>query len=182
MENLIILSGEACTGKTTVGRALAAELDYSFLSAGNHAREFARTKHGMDVHAFQQLCAENFEIDRHLDADFCQNIKQALDRGSGMVVDFRMGAFFFPGAMSVYLKASAEVIRRRLAGRSGEDFTSLTIRNQQSRSRLLALYGYDYALESNYRHSIDTDNLTPQQILLPLARFRRHGRGAELAG
>lgn len=72
MKNLIILSGEACTGKTTVGRALATELGWAFQSAGNHVREFAKEKHAMGIHAFQDLCAVNPEIDRQLDHDFCQ--------------------------------------------------------------------------------------------------------------
>lgn len=171
MGELIILSGEACTGKTTMGRALAAELGYDFMSAGNHAREFARTKYCMDVHAFQNLCAANSDIDRQLDADICKKIYQTIVKKVGIVVDFRMGAFFFPGATSVLLKASPEVVRQRLAGRTGEDFSSLSIRNQQSRRRLLALYGYDYTLESNYRLTIDTDNLNPEQILMMVTRF-----------
>lgn len=178
MENLIILSGEACTGKTTVGRALAAKLGYVFHSAGNHAREFAHTKYGLDVHAFQGLCERNPAIDLQLDDDFCKTIRQQIDQAAGLVVDFRMGAHFFLGSMSIFLKASPMVVRKRLAGRTGEDFTSLTRRNEQSRRRLLELYGYDYALESNYRHVIDTDNLVPEHILEVIARFGRHVRGA----
>ena len=165
MKNLIILSGEACTGKTTVGRALATELGWVFQSAGNHAREFAKEKHAMGIHAFQDLCAVNPEIDRQLDRYFCQKMRESLDEGVGMVVDFRMGAHFFPAAMSIYLKASPEVVRQRLVGRTGEDFASLLKRNAQSRSRLLEIYGYDYVSVSNYRHVIDTDSLTSVQIV-----------------
>jgi cytidylate kinase len=165
MKNLIILSGEACTGKTTVGRALATELGWVFQSAGNHVREFAKEKHAMGIHAFQDLCAVNPEIDRQLDHDFCQEIRERFVEGVGMVVDFRMGAYFFPAAMSIYLKASPEVVRQRLVGRTGEDFASLSMRNSQSRRRLLEIYGYDYAAEANYGHVIDTDNMKEAQIV-----------------
>ena len=165
MKNLIILSGEACTGKTTVGRALATELGWVFESAGNYAREFAKEKHAMGIHAFQDLCAVNPEIDRQLDHDFCQEIRERFVEGVGMVVDFRMGAYFFPAAMSIYLKASPEVVRQRLVGRTGEDFASLSMRNSQSRRRLLEIYGYDYAAEANYGHVIDTDNMKEAQIV-----------------
>ena len=164
MKNLIILSGEACTGKTTVGRDLAAMLGYTFNSAGNHAREFARERYGMEIHMFQDLCATDRQIDRKLDEDFCQKIQAVLDGGGGVVADFRMGAHFFPSAMSVYLKASPEVVRQRLAGREGESFEELSARNDKSRQRLLETYGYDYVLESNYRHVIDTDLLSAKQI------------------
>lgn len=165
MKNLIIISGEACTGKTTVGRALAAKLGFDFHSAGNHARAFARERHQLDVHAFQDLCAANPEIDRQLDEDFRQHIQASLDRGLGMVVDFRMGAHFFPTAMSIYLKASPAVVIRRLAGRGDEAFDQLLERNVKARRRLIEIYGYDYAAEANYRHVIDTDNMTAGQIV-----------------
>jgi len=165
MKNLIILSGEACTGKTTVGRALATELGWVFQSAGNHVREFSKEKHAMGIHAFQDLCAVNPEIDRQLDHDFCQKIRERLVEGVGMVVDFRMGAHFFPAAMSIYLKASPEVVRQRLVVRTGEDFASLLKRNVESRRRLLEIYGYDYAAEANYGHVIDTDNMKEAQIV-----------------
>ena len=173
MRKLIILSGEACTGKTTVGRALAAELGYLFQSAGNHARHFAQTKHGKDVHAFQELCAADLSIDRKMDDDFCQAIRQALDHDASLVADFRMGAYFFPAAMSIYLKASPGVVRQRLEGRAGEDYASLCQRNEVSRRRLNEIYRYDYAAESNYRHVIDTDSLTSKQIVEQIVKFRK---------
>ncbi len=179
MKNLVILSGEACTGKTTIGRALAAKLGYEFKSAGNHARAFARERYQLDVHAFQDLCAGNQEIDRQLDQAFRQDIQASLDRGLGMVVDFRMGAYFFPTAVSIYLKASPGVVMRRLAGRGDETFAQLLERNVKARQRLLEIYGYDYAAEANYRHVIKTDDLSPGQIVeLITTRFGRHGRGA----
>ena len=172
MANLIILSGEACTGKTSVGLALAARLGYLFKSAGNHARAFARERYQFDVHEFQDLCAADPEIDRQLDESFCQEIQANLDRGLGMVVDYRLGANFFPAAMSIYLKASPEVVRQRLVGRTSEDFARLSIRNAQSRSRLLEIYGYDYVAESNYRHVIDTDKMKEGQIVEKIITLR----------
>lgn len=165
MANLIILSGDACTGKTTVGLALAARLGYAFLSAGNHARSFARERFQLDVHKFQDLCAVDPEIDRQLDEAFRQAIQTNLDCGLGMVVDFRMGAHFFPTAMSIYLKASPAVVIRRLAGRKDEAFAQLLERNVNARQRLFEIYGYDYAVEANYRHVIDTDELTAVQVV-----------------
>ena len=165
MKNLIILSGEACTGKTTVGQALATELGWVFQSAGNHVREFAKEKNAMGIHAFQDLCAVNPEIDRQLDHDFCQKIRERLAEGVGMVVDFRMGAHFFPAAMSIYLKASPEVVRLRLVGRGDEEFAHLLERNVKARRRLLEIYGYDYVAEANYRHLIDTGDLDAGQIV-----------------
>lgn len=179
MENLIILSGEACTGKTTVGRALAAELGCAFQSAGNHARSFARERFNLDIHEFQDLCAKNPDIDRQLDEAFRQDIQANLNRGLGMVVDFRMGAHFFPSAMSVYLKASPAVVMRRLAVRRDEEFAQLLERNVKARRRLLDIYGYDYAAEANYRHVIDTDSLAAVQIVEQiLVHFGLNGRGA----
>ncbi|MEY3852521.1 MAG: hypothetical protein RI910_1501 [Verrucomicrobiota bacterium] len=165
MGKLIILSGEACAGKTTVGRALATKLGYEFKSAGNHVRAFARERHQLDVHAFQDLCAANPEIDRQLDEAFRQDIQASLDRGLGMVVDFRMGAHFFPAAMSIYLKASPAVVIRRLAGRGDEAFDQLLERNVKARGRLIEIYGYDYVAEDNYCHVIDTGDLDSGQIV-----------------
>lgn len=172
MKNLNILSGEACAGKTTVGEALAGRLGYRFLSVGGYIREFARERYQLEIHAFQDLCAANPEIDLQLDHYFCQKIQESLDQGVGMVVDFRMGAHFFPEAMSIYLQVSPGIVRQRLAGRKGEDFASLSMRNAQSRSRLLEIYGYDYVAESNYRHVLNTDSLTAAQIVGQIMALR----------
>ena len=111
---------------------------------------------------------------------------QAVDRDPPVFVgrevirrDFRMGAHFFPAAMSIYLKASPTVVIRRLAGRGDEAFAQLLERNVKARRRLFEIYGYDYAVEANYRYVIDTDELTAVQIVEHiLARFGLHGRGA----
>jgi cytidylate kinase len=83
--------------------------------------------------------------------------------------------------MSIYLQVSPGIVRQRLAGRKGEDFASLSMRNAQSRSRLLEIYGYDYVAESNYRHVIDTDSLTSAQIVGQIVRLRE-GRSVDSLG
>lgn len=52
-DRLLILSGNAGSGKTSVGRLLAKSLCYEKVSMGNFSRNHARVHHGMDINQFQ---------------------------------------------------------------------------------------------------------------------------------
>ena len=48
----------------------------------------------------------------------------------------------------------------------------------KARQRLLEICGYDYAAEANYRHVIDTDDLSAGQIVELISGLGRTSLGA----
>lgn len=156
-DHLIILSGKAGSGKTTIGRRLAHLLGYEFVSMGNFSRNHARDHHGMDINQFQDYCKAHPEMDAHLDDWFVKDISARSAAGMGLVVDYRLGVHFFPGARSVFLEVSEAVAACRVASRKDETGETIEARNQKMRQRLLAAYGFDFTDLSRYDLTVSTD-------------------------
>lgn len=154
---IVIIGGKACSGKSTIGRALAAKLDVPFLSMGNFSRDYAMRQFGMNIQEFQDYCLANPHLDHELDQAFCEQCrKAAADKGA--VVDFRLGGHFFPDAHKVCLEISDEVAAARGKGRGDETPETLRKRNEAMRDRLKATYGYDFTDLRNYDHVLNVDN------------------------
>ncbi|MDO3424269.1 AAA family ATPase [Chryseobacterium sp. APV1] len=69
MKTKITLSGEVASGKSTVGKLLAEQLGYQFISLGNLIRERAENE-GLNIFEFQRRCTENPETDKEIDREF----------------------------------------------------------------------------------------------------------------
>ena len=173
---LVVLGGKACSGKSTIGMALARNLGAAFLSMGNFSREFARETQGLDIRQFQELCLKDPTIDRRLDEAFCARCREAAAAG-GAVVDFRLGGHFFPDAFKAFLEVSDEVAAERGANRGDETLESLRCRNQAMRDRLKATYGYDFTDTRNYDRVLKVDNLTVSAAAETLRRDVRNAWG-----
>ncbi len=178
---LVVLSGKACSGKSTIGIALARLLDASFLSMGNFSRDFARDAHGLDIRQFQDLCLRDPSIDRKLDEAFCARCREAAASG-GAVVDFRLGGHFFPDAFKVFLDVSDAVATERGARRGDETLQSLRTRNEAMRERLKATYGFDFTDTRNYDRVLQVDLLTVSAAAETLRRDVRNAWGAPESG
>lgn len=160
---MIIISGKACAGKTTVGRALSYRLDVPFISMGEFSREHARSVHGVDIHTFQKLCLENPQLDLELDHAFCEQCRTvAADKGA--IVDFRLGGYFFPNSHRVYLDISDEVAAAHGKERGDETLKSIRARNEAMCERLQRTYGYDFTDQRNYRHVIVVDEYSAHAV------------------
>jgi radical S-adenosyl methionine domain-containing protein 2 len=143
----ITISGEVASGKSTVGKALAAKLGYSFMSIGQKIRAVA-VENGMDIVEFQKHCSENPQLDIDIDARFsedCNKIKQ-------VVLDYRLGFKFIQESFHVFLKIKKETAKSRLqsAGRYDETVETLEERNELFRKQFQTCYGIDYCDERHY--------------------------------
>lgn len=164
-DHLIILSGKAGSGKTTVGRLLASSLDYEFVSMGNFSRNHARVHHDMDINQFQDYCKAHPEIDAQLDDWFVKDIADRATAGQGLVVDYRLGVHFFPKARSFFLEVSEAVAACRVATRKDETGETIEARNQKMRHRLLAAYGFDFTDLARYDLTVSTDTLKEAEVV-----------------
>jgi predicted cytidylate kinase len=159
----ITLSGLAGSGKSTIGKLLAAKMDYQFISIGNYSREYAKEKFNLDINEFQAFCKEHPEEDLAIDKHFASKINSS----KGMVVDYRLGHKFINNALHVYLDVSEdEAVKRLLNAKRTKEFKEQKVefirgemnkRNNAMRKRFMDIYQTDFININNYDLIINTD-------------------------
>ena len=165
----ITLSGALGSGKSTVGKLLAKQLDIPFFSTGMFFRDFAKVR---DMDALQaNLDAEdNREIDDYVDGRILQ-----LDAElPAFILDSRMAWHFVKQPTRFYLNADPKLAAQRVwqdGSRDTESYGSLeeavekiAERAASERRRYTQLYHVDIGDLSNYQHQIDTTGASPQQV------------------
>lgn len=164
MINKITLSGFAGSGKSTIAKAIAAKLNYDFISVGDFSRKFALDEYNMTINEFQEKC----KIDPGLDIMIDNKFREFCNSHSNLIIDYRLGFHFIKNAYHILLKVSDNVAYQRIntANRSNEDATIEAIkkRNEVMRNRFLNLYQLDFTSESNYDLIIDTDLRNTEDI------------------
>jgi CMP/dCMP kinase len=126
-------------------------------------------------------------IDAHLD-----RIQQELARsGEPLVVDSRLGWFFFADAFKVQLKTEPSVAARRVLARPAsttESYTSLDAARQRlreradsERARFIATYGVDKARLRNYSLVCDTTSASPAEVVSAIVAVYESERTEEPA-
>ena len=167
----IVLSGNAGSGKSTIGKMLAQKLDVEFLSVGNICRARA-LELGMDINQFQEYLKTDREFDKAMDLYITEYARSR----NNYVLDYRLGFHFLPESYKVLLKVSDDTALKRMGGRSGsdEDFSKGTVeeklnfmrvRNEVMRTRFIEIYGADFTDNRNYDQVIDTDYSFPEEIV-----------------
>ncbi len=162
MRTKITLSGEVASGKSTVGKLLAEELDYEFVSIGNITRSRAE-REGISIVDFQKKCLRNPLLDQEIDLEFATycNTKENL------IIDYRMGFKFVQNSFNVFLKISEEdaVERLKVANRKNETFETVKVRNDTFKTQFQNAYKVDYTTYSNYDTIIKINNkMSPKEI------------------
>ena len=152
--NKITLSGEVASGKTTIGKLIAEQLQYNFISIGNKTRAFAEQR-GMSIVEFQQACLTNPELDKKIDKEFADECNST----NNLIIDYRLGFKFIENAFHIFLKISNEKAIERLknANRANETHHTINERNQTFKTQFLSAYGIDYTNEENYDLIVDVE-------------------------
>jgi cytidylate kinase len=167
----IILSGLAGSGKSSVGKALAKQLGFTFRSAGYYAREEAK-KRGVSIQELQILLKDEPEFVRKLDNQLIE-WGQSTD---GWIMDYRLGFALLLEATSIYLTVEdAEAVNRIGSASRAEEFSgdesteamlaSIRQRNENMRSRLKGLYQVDFTDRSQYDYIVSTDDKTINEVI-----------------
>ncbi len=162
------LSGPPGSGKTTVARLLSSHLNYPLLTGGDIFRRMAQEM-GMDLVEFSRYAEENWEIDRELDARIVEEARKKED----IVIDSRLSGWMLHihkiPAFKVYIDASPEVRIRRIWEREGGDIDdvrrAVEERERSELKRYREIYGIDFRDKSIYDMVINSDELSPEEIL-----------------
>jgi radical S-adenosyl methionine domain-containing protein 2 len=150
----ITISGEVASGKSTIGKLIAENLNYKFVSIGNRTRDFAESN-GLDIVQFQKKCLIDPSIDKQIDKKFSED----CNASENLIIDYRLGFKFIPNAYNIFLKISEASATERLknANRFNETHLTISERNDIFKNQFQNSYGVDYTDEKNYDLVIDVE-------------------------
>jgi cytidylate kinase len=168
----IILSGLAGAGKSSVGKALAEKLGYTYRMASTPARKEAAIR-GIGINELQTELEDDLDFDRKLDGE----LVAWGEENDCWVMDYRMGFALLPDATSIYLTVEdAEAARRiKASDRPGEFtgnesteeiLTKIGERNEAMRTRLQKVHGADFTDQTKYDFVIATDRKSIEEIVV----------------
>ena len=168
---IITLGGKAWSWKWTVAKLLSKKLGYEIISIWNLKRKLAEEM-GLSISEFN-LLGEKPENQHEFDLKY-EEYQKNLDLNSQVILESRLWFLCQPNAFKVFLNVSDEVASQRILNdkRTTDQFFSpeeaLQVtkkRNQDDQNRYLSLYNIDLWDSSQYNLTIDTSNLTPEEVV-----------------
>jgi predicted cytidylate kinase len=161
----ITVSGQICTGKTTLYKALGAKLGWPTFSTGQFFRDYA-AKHQLSI---ESAAEQNATITKKID----YQVREMLKGEGKMVVEGWMAGVMAestPGVLRVLLTCQNPVRYRRFADREQttlvEAKKQVTERDTNWLAEIAKIYGRsDIFAPKHYDLVIDTTKFTPPQIL-----------------
>jgi len=166
---IITITGDLGSGKSTVSKILRDRLNYDYIYTGKIQREIAN-RFQMTTLELNQYAEIHPEIDEEIDATF-----KALNDSNKLIVDSRLAWFFIHKSYKVYLKANVSVAAGRIFNdqqRKNEKYPSkeeairdIISRKESENKRYLELYGADCSDLSNFDLMIDTSLITPERVV-----------------
>ena len=169
-KEIISLSGELASGKSTVSKILMEKLNYTVYKNGDYFRKLGKEM-GMDVTTFNKYVENHPEIDRKIESSASEYAKEH----DKFIIDARLGFYAVPDSFKVYLRVDINEAARRAFKDSERKETEsfLTLEEQKQdiikrfeleNERYWKLYGVKKQDLSNYDFVIDTTNITPEQV------------------
>ena len=169
----ISLAGDLGSGKSTVGKLLAARFGAKVYSTGTIQRAIA-LEMGMTTLQLNQYMETHPEIDGKID----DGLRALEGEDKALIIDSRMAWHFVPSSFSVYMAADPYVSAARImnAGRASEPFSSIeeaaasvAERRKSEMFRYSHLYGVNIKDTENYKYVIDTSYVTPEEVAAHIA-------------
>ena len=168
MKNIIVMSGDIGSGKSSVATELKQLTGFDIIGTGTIQRDIA-SKRGLTTLELNEISQTDRSIDDEIDA-YVIEIGKSQDR---LIMDSRLAWHFIPTAFKVFLAVDPVVGAERVfnASRHDENNDSLdiTIKNNLKRQtiedqRFNQLYNIHFRKYGNYDLIIDTSYATPLAI------------------
>lgn len=168
--NIISLAGELASGKGTVSKILAKELDYTIYRNGEYVRKLAKER-GLDITSFNEYLSKHPEIDRQIE----KSAAEYAEKNDNFIIDARLGWYAVPTSFKVYLIIDIDVAAKRAFNdpdrKSTECFETVEEQKQDmirrynmENERYFKIYGIHKEDKNNYDLVIDTSDKTPEEV------------------
>ena len=166
MKNIIVMSGDIGSGKSSVATALKQLTGFEVIGTGTIQRAIA-TRRGLTTLELNTISQTDRSIDDEIDS-YVVELGKTQDR---LILDSRLAWHFIPEAFKVFLAVDPVVGAERVfhASRNDEDNPSLeaTLENNLKRQaiedqRFHKLYNVNFRKYGNYDLIIDTSYTSPE--------------------
>lgn len=168
-KNIISVSGELASGKSTIIKILMESLNYTVYRNGEYFRNLAK-ENNMSVTEFNEYVEKHPEIDRQIENSAALFAKDH----DNFIIDARLGWYAVPESFKVYITVDIdEAAKRAFNDENRKDTENFkTIKDQKEdiskrykleNERYFNLYGIHKEDLSNYDFVIDTTNITPEK-------------------
>ena len=165
----IVVSGDLGSGKSTVTSLLAGRLGFRRVSLGDLHRQMAQAR-GMSALQLNLHAERDEAVDERID----QLQAEMAKSNEPLIVDSRLGWFFFTEALTVNLITEPTVAAQRAMSRAESDVEAyssiaeavgrLKSRSDSERIRFLRKYNVDKAQLRNYNIICDTTRAKPEEV------------------
>ena len=169
MKNIITISGNLGSGKSTVGELLAKRFGLTTYASGDLMRMIAQ-KHHMTINEFNDYLKHHKEVDYLIDQEAMHLAKQE----DCLLFVSRMAWYFIPDSFKVYLYVEEQEGARRILQdqkRSSEHYENyqkalegVCTRFEKSRMRFLDTYQVDITDPKHYDLYLDTTCLSISEV------------------
>ncbi len=160
---IITVGGSIGSGKSTLARLLAKKLNLEYYSVGQIMRDMAKA-HDISILDLSLAAETVVSIDKELD----RHQKELAKKGN-CVMDSRLGAYILDADFKIWLDASLPIQAKRISGRDGVSAKDAKLqiarREASEEERYRKIYNIDIEDQSVYDLIVDTDKLTPEQVL-----------------
>lgn len=172
---IITIGGTAGGGKSSVASALAKKLGYNHFSAGDLYRKLAKDK----SLALAEL-NKRAEADSSFDNLVDDKLKELGRKEDDFVVDSRLGFFFIPDSIKIFLEAKLKTRAKRTLDKQRfeecpenvkEAVKLIKEREQSDTKRYEKLYGVNPFDVNHYDLVVDTTNNSVEQTTDVVYRF-----------
>ena len=166
---ILTISGLHGTGKSTIGKLIAANLRIKYYSTGQAFRDLAKEMN-MTLNEFTEYAEKNPEIDRKLD----KKIIEIAEEGN-IIIDSQLSGYILQSIadFKIFLSCSLEIRVKRMAERDNVSYEAklkeTVLRENSELERFKMLYDIDLndqeKIQKTYDLIINTENLTIEDVL-----------------